>query len=143
MSLNIPNDHLLCTFGIYWPNVWVWTDYSIEKGDIFSIVRLLIKLQIDNMLNKLTKRLGAEAAKSFWGSSHLLLANKETFALSLKNKLMIGKEKCQKNKINNFKSPQPGTLAMEAGLEEGKLECKQEIPGHPSDYKFCQDEHVH
>lgn len=77
-------NHLLCTISVYWPNVWVWSDYSIEKGDILSIVRLLVKLQIDHILDKFTERLGAKAAKSFWGSSHLLLANKEAFVLSLR-----------------------------------------------------------
>lgn len=75
--------YLLSTIGVYWPDIRIWTNNPIEKGDIFCIVRFFIKFQIYNILNKLPKRLGTKATKSFWGSGHFLLAYKESLIFSL------------------------------------------------------------
>lgn len=145
MNIN-PTEYLLSTIRVNWPDIWIWTNYSVKERDISCIVRFLIKLQVNHILHKLSKRCRTKATKSFWRSCHLLLANKESFVLSL----II--QPCQSNKEiaykwtiswSRFGNCLPDTLAKAAGHGEEKWVCTQEIPNHLSCSQFFQDEHAH
>jgi len=75
--------YLLSTICVNRSYIWIWPHYAIKKRDALGIIRFFIKLQIDDILNKLSEWLWAEATKRLWGCGHLLLTDKEPFIFSL------------------------------------------------------------
>lgn len=79
--------YLLCTLCVDWPDFKIWADNFIKQRNVFCIFRFFIKLQVHHMFNKLSERLWTKATHHFWRSCHLLLANKESFIVSLQTSL--------------------------------------------------------
>ena len=77
------------------------TNNAIKKRDALGVIGFFIKLQVHNILNKLSERLWTKATQRFWRGCHLFLANKETFIFSLHySTKVLGKEKNQMQNEN-------------------------------------------
>jgi hypothetical protein len=55
----------------------------MKKWYTFCIVGFFIKLQVDNILYKLSERRWAKATERYWKGGHFLLADKEAFVVTL------------------------------------------------------------
>jgi hypothetical protein len=83
VSIELREMYLLSTISIYRPDVWIWTNNAIKQRDALCVIGFFVKLQVHDILNKLSKRLRTNATERFWRGRHLFLADEKTFVVSL------------------------------------------------------------
>lgn len=55
----------------------------VEQGNHLGVVRLLVELHVDDVLQEGLEGGGTEAAEHLWGCGHLLLADQEALVVAL------------------------------------------------------------